>query len=99
MNSFLRNTAFTALLISVLSGSENTQSSKKYQSDAESSMMSFVLLNHSRLVHEIELGRGEYVESLITQKQNAKMDFTVLRILESTNQDTYKFAKAVVEYH
>lgn len=85
--------------MNLLSGSENIQSSKKYESDAESSIMSFILLNHSRLIHEIELGRGDYVESLITQKQNSKMDFAVLRMLASTNHDTYKFAKAVVEYH
>lgn len=99
MKSFLRSVVITAILMNLLSGSENAQSSKKYQSDAESSIMSFILLNHSRLIHEIELGRGDYVESLITQKQNSKMDFTVLRILVNTNQDTYKFAKAVVEYH
>ncbi|QOY52024.1 hypothetical protein [Candidatus Sulfurimonas baltica] len=96
MKLFLRSVIVTAILVNLLLGSDNIQYSKKYQTHAESSIMSFILLNHSRLIHEIEFGEGDYVESLIAQKPI--MNFLILHKLASSTKDTYYFAKAVVEY-
>lgn len=99
MNSFFRSVVIIAIFTNLLSGSESIQPSKKYYSNNEASIMSFILLNHTRILHEIELGRGDYIESLITQKQNSDFNLAVLKILAVANQDAYKFAKTVAEYH
>lgn len=98
MINIFRSIAMVNMLTISLCSADTMQASRKYYSDANASVMSFVLLNYSRLVHEIEFGRGEYVESLMTQKKNSNMNLMILRKLTQSNQDTYTFAKAVVEY-
>lgn len=94
-----RSSVIISMLTISLCSADTMLASKKYYSDENASIMSFVLLNYSRLIHEIEFGRGDYVESLVTQKKNSNMNLTILRKLAQSNKDTYNFAKAVVEYH
>lgn len=70
---------------------------KKYYNNQKSSIIGFILLNHSRLVHEISHGDGDYLKSVIAQKQN-KLDLETLKRLASTINDPYLFAKTVADY-
>ena len=67
----------------------------KYKPITEGTVIAFILLNHDRLVNEIEFGRGDYVQSLGTQ---ASVSIAEIRRLLSQNSDPYQFAKSIVEY-
>lgn len=60
-------------------------------------MIGFILLNHSRLLQEIRQGDGDFVQSVITQKNN-RLDIKSLRNLVLTHPDPYQFAKVIAEY-
>ncbi|MDQ1244962.1 MAG: hypothetical protein QG565_1303 [Campylobacterota bacterium] len=67
----------------------------KYKPVSEGAVMAFILLNHDRLVNEIEFGRGDYVQSLGTQ---VSINIAEMRRLLSQNPDPYQFAKSIIEY-
>lgn len=70
---------------------------KKYYNNPASSMIGFILLNHSRLLQEIRQGDGDFVQSIISQKEN-KLDIKTLQNMASTISDPYQFAKTISEY-
>lgn len=70
---------------------------KKYYNNPSSSLMGFVLLNHSRILHEINYGDGDFVRSVISQKAG-QLSIETLRTMSSNISDPYQFAKAISEF-
>ena len=67
----------------------------KYHPITKGTIISFVLLNHARLINEIEFGSGDYVVSLSTQ---TNVDITSMQKLLMLHSDPYQFAKALIRY-
>lgn len=69
---------------------------KKYYNNPSSSLIGFILLNHSRILHEINYGDGDFVRSVISQK-DGKLSLETLRTISSNTHDPYQFAKLISE--
>lgn len=70
---------------------------KKYYNNPSSSLIGFILLNHSRILHEINYGDGDFVRSVISQKAG-RLSIETLRTMSSTIHDPYQFAKSISEF-
>lgn len=93
----MRNLFLSCFVITFLSNvwAEDTIP-KKYYNNPSSSLMGFILLNHSRILHEVNHGDGDFVQSVISEKAG-KLSIETLRIMSSKVQDPYQFAKAISE--
>lgn len=68
----------------------------KYPTDNDrGSLMSFILLNYSRIIHEIDFGQGDYVQSILSQRQQLTLD--KLKALSKEVPNSYQFAKQVAD--
>lgn len=83
------------LCITTAVNAENTPP-QKYYNNPSSSLMGFILLNHSRILHEINYGDGDFVRSVISQK-SGRLSLETLRTMSSNIHDPYQFAKAISE--
>ncbi len=70
---------------------------QKYYNNPSSSLIGFILLNHSRILHEINHGDGDFVRSVISQKAG-KLSLETLRTMSSNIDDPYQFAKTISEF-
>jgi hypothetical protein len=86
---------FFFLIASALGG-ESWQP-KKYYNNSSSSLMGFILLNHSRILHEINYGDGDFVRSVLSEK-DGKLSLDTLRTISSNIDDPYQFAKVISEF-
>lgn len=94
----MRNTFLSLCVIALFTKIyADTTMPKKYYNNPSSSLMGFILLNHSRILHEINHGDGDFVQSVISQKAEEKLSIETLRTMSSKIQDPYQFAKAISE--
>lgn len=95
----MRNT-FLMFIVSVVTASAlyaDNLPPKKYYNNPSSSLIGFILLNHSRILHEITYGDGDFVRSVISQKAG-RLSLETLQTMSSNINDPYLFAKAISEF-
>lgn len=85
-----------ALVALILSAYLVADDSHKYPIDSDrGSLMSFILLNYSRIIHEIDFGQGDYVQSILSQRQQLTLE--KLKVLSKDVPNSYQFAKQVAD--
>lgn len=95
----MRNTFFGYMFFLLIASALHSDNllPKKYYNNPSSSLIGFILLNHSRILHEINYGDGDFVRSVISQKAG-KLSLETLRTMSLNIHDPYQFAKAISEY-
>lgn len=81
--------------LSANAGCESIDGKNIIERDKKSFIISFVLLNYSRILNDLQVGDGIYLESLINELKNQK----VPDIKEKAGQasSAYDFAKKLTE--